>query len=463
MGGTPPIRRHADAADGDGSTWGTARLASPLLWGALATAGFYALVHYAPFDWPLVRRYFCGHPLEYVTTALYFVGTAMLVRKGLRLSVERAAFAHPFLEGLEEAAGEGRALLAGAARSTSARSASPHSTFDPPSSTSGHPFGGWGADVSARARTLERRAKELAGPCAGTYLVRRIRDACAFVVGRRSSAGLEDHLKYLAELAAEQLHGSYALVRTITWAVPILGFLGTVIGITMAIANLTPEQLDTSLGEVTAGLAVAFDTTALALALSLVLVFSSFLVERAEQQVLSRVEDYGLTRLALLFPEDSARPGESLMQAEQQAAAKLLEGTESLIAEQARLWQHSLEAMRRRWSESLESQSRQLDAALQEGMSGTLAQHAQLLAGLRSEFLQGLHAATEQFSAYARSLQQHAEAMQRLAGQEEQLLRLEDRLASNLEAVRTAEAFDQTLHNLTAAVHLLTARARSAA
>ncbi|MEI2659369.1 MAG: MotA/TolQ/ExbB proton channel family protein [Bifidobacterium adolescentis] len=52
------------------------------------------------------------------------------------------------------------------------------------------------------------------------------------------------------------------LIRTITWAVPILGFLGTVIGITMAIANITPDQLESSLGEVTAGLAVAFDTTA---------------------------------------------------------------------------------------------------------------------------------------------------------------------------------------------------------
>ena len=66
----------------------------------------------------------------------------------------------------------------------------------------------------------------------------------------------------LADQAAERLHESYSLVRTITWAVPILGFLGTVVGITMAIANVTPEQLDTSLGEVTDGLAVAFDTTA---------------------------------------------------------------------------------------------------------------------------------------------------------------------------------------------------------
>ncbi|MFO0006175.1 MAG: MotA/TolQ/ExbB proton channel family protein, partial [bacterium] len=84
-------------------------------------------------------------------------------------------------------------------------------------------------------------------------------------VTRRADAALDDHLKYLADLAADRLVQSFQLVRTVTWAVPIMGFLGTVIGITMAIANVTPEQLDSSLPEVTSGLAVAFDTTAQAL------------------------------------------------------------------------------------------------------------------------------------------------------------------------------------------------------
>jgi hypothetical protein len=175
------------------------------------------------------------------------------------------------------------------------------------------------------------------------------------------------------------------------------------------------------------------------------------------------VEGYGLARLAHLFPEDSVAVHSPLALAEQQAAAQLLDRTETLIAEQTRLWQQSLEAIRSRWNESLESQSRQLDAALQDGMSATLTQHAELLAGIRSEFLQGLQAATEQFGRYALALQQHGEALAQVAGQEEQLLRLEERLTRNLEAVRGAEAFDQTLHNLTAAVHLLTARSKPAA
>ena len=65
----------------------------------------------------------------------------------------------------------------------------------------------------------------------------------------------------------------------------------------MAIANVTPEQLDSSLPEVTAGLAVAFDTTAQALTMSMLLVFATFLVERGEQSILNDVEQFGIDSL----------------------------------------------------------------------------------------------------------------------------------------------------------------------
>ena len=46
---------------------------------------------------------------------------------------------------------------------------------------------------------------------------------------------------------------------------------------------------------------------------------------------------------------------------------------------------------------------------------------------------------------------------------EDHLVRLQERLDKNLETVRAAETFDETLHNLAAAVHLLTARTRKVA
>ena len=59
------------------------------------------------------------------------------------------------------------------------------------------------------------------------------------------------------------------------------------------------------------------------------------------------------------------------------------------------------------------------------------------------------------------ALRDQGETMLRLADQGNQLAGLEDQLCRNLEAIRISETFDQTLHNLTAAVHLLSARAAS--
>src|SRR6516225_3519570 len=128
---------------------------------------------------------------------------------------------------------------------------------------------------------LNRRPRRLQE----TWLGWRVRNVVEFVCQRRSAADLDDHLRTLADNDALALEGSYSLTRFITWAMPILGFLGTVLGITGAIAGITPEVLEKNLNAVTDGLALAFDATALALACTMVTMFCTFLVERLEQGV----------------------------------------------------------------------------------------------------------------------------------------------------------------------------------
>lgn len=57
-------------------------------------------------------------------------------------------------------------------------------------------------------------------------------------------------------------------------------------------------------------------------------------------------------------------------------------------------------------------------------------------------------------------LKKQKDLLSKVVAGEVELIRLQDRLVENLEGVRTAEAFEQTLHSLSAAVHLLTARTR---
>ena len=322
-------------------------LRSPWLWGAGLTFAFYAALPYVPVYQESIEHYFTAHWIEYATTGLFFVGISTLVMKGMCIPAERRALAGDFLKGLQ---------------------------LDPQ------------ADPVTIAGAVEKQLQLVAQRSADTHLVRRIRQISAYVIGCRSAAGLEGHLSYLAELGSARLSDGYALIRTITWAVPILGFLGTVIGITMAIANITPDQLESSLPEVTAGLAVAFDTTALSLALSMILVFTTFVIEKSEQNTLDDVEDFGVKHLLSLFPANDSGNGPMIL-AETQAAEQLLTRTEDMINRQTDLWQNSLESLRDRWTSTLARQQQMLDQALQDGFSSTLVDHAQQLAAARVEFV----------------------------------------------------------------------------
>ena len=91
---------------------------------------------------------------------------------------------------------------------------------------------------------------------------------------------------------------SYLLPRYISWAVPILGFIGTVLGISLAadgirriIASETGlSGLSSDLSGAIAPLGIAFDTTLIALSLSVVLTLVLSLVQRDEERILASLE-----------------------------------------------------------------------------------------------------------------------------------------------------------------------------
>ena len=91
---------------------------------------------------------------------------------------------------------------------------------------------------------------------------------------------------------------SYSFPRILVWAIPLLGFIGTVIGISLAVSDFSGvlaeagdvENIKTSIGNVTDGLAVAFDTTLLALFLSVVIMIPLVLVERYESSLLMAID-----------------------------------------------------------------------------------------------------------------------------------------------------------------------------
>ncbi|MEL6495323.1 MAG: flagellar motor protein MotA [Cyanobacteria bacterium J06623_7] len=91
---------------------------------------------------------------------------------------------------------------------------------------------------------------------------------------------------------------SYSFPRILVWAIPLLGFIGTVIGISGAVSGFSGflensgdvEQIKEGIGAVTSSLGLAFDTTLLALFLSVLVMIPLVLVERYESSLLLGID-----------------------------------------------------------------------------------------------------------------------------------------------------------------------------
>lgn len=91
----------------------------------------------------------------------------------------------------------------------------------------------------------------------------------------------------------------YTVPRYINWAIPILGFIGTVLGISLAadgIQNIIGSggglsDLSSELGQAIAPLGIAFDTTLIALSLSVFLMLLQTALQRWEDDILVDCEN----------------------------------------------------------------------------------------------------------------------------------------------------------------------------
>ena len=102
------------------------------------------------------------------------------------------------------------------------------------------------------------------------------------------------------ELRSHDLDLKYSILRYIMWVIPTLGFIGTVIGIALALAYAGEPgraQDPTLLTELTKRLAVAFNTTLVALVMSSILVLIMSVVQSFEERVLNRCGQYCLDNL----------------------------------------------------------------------------------------------------------------------------------------------------------------------
>jgi methyl-accepting chemotaxis protein len=109
---------------------------------------------------------------------------------------------------------------------------------------------------------------------------------------------------------------SYALSRVLIWAIPILGFIGTVQGLGVAVAAFADflagsaelSAIKGAISNVTIGLGVAFDTTFLALMLVTFLMFPLSSLQRREENLFVEVDIYLDDMIISRLPSPESQP-----------------------------------------------------------------------------------------------------------------------------------------------------------
>ena len=268
---------------------------------------------------------------------------------------------------------------------------------------------------------LLERLETLPGAVRRSLVYCRIVRALESFRSRGSSGAVANQLTLQGELDGVVVDSSYSMIKAFLWAIPMLGFVGTVLGIGEAVGSfsdsvaqtagsLTPEaqleNLKSSLGGVTSGLGLAFDTTLIALVFSVLLMLPMNWLIKSEDDLLTGVSDYCNERLLMRIEEQPAPPPTAAQSPPATAQPSGLDPIEirrfqnGLLEGQRRSEAAFLKAIDRTGSELAERQEGGLNrlttliserlgavgSSLETGLAGQNAKLEFLVSGLTAEF-----------------------------------------------------------------------------
>ena len=95
----------------------------------------------------------------------------------------------------------------------------------------------------------------------------------------------------MVESEADRLESELSMIRYIAWAIPSIGFIGTVRGIGQALA-LANTAVTGDISAVTANLGIAFNSTFIALLISIVIMFLVHQLQLLQERQIFETENY---------------------------------------------------------------------------------------------------------------------------------------------------------------------------
>ena len=151
-------------------------------------------------------------------------------------------------------------------------------------------------------------------------LTKRIHNALANLKNIGRAGDVDEILRTQADNDEAVVDSSYTVVRGLIWAIPVLGFIGTVQGLSGALGSFwgvvskadEVTEMRGALQGVTGGLSTAFETTLIGLVAALAIHLVMIFVRRREEQFLDACKDYCqkhvVGRLRLSMDESQGQP-----------------------------------------------------------------------------------------------------------------------------------------------------------
>lgn len=398
-----------------------------LILATIATVAYYAVMSQPAMHDTLLARYTTEHAVEYVIVALFIWGIIDIALKLLSFPREIIASRQEWLP---------------------ARS---------------------GREPASHARTLLDGVRSKSAWLVESRIGQRLAQALTFVVEKGSAENYGEHLRYLADQDDNRSHANYTLIRFVIAVTPILGFLGTVVHFGTAIGGFSFVDMDDKLPAIVAEMGTAFNTTTVALAAAMTMMFALFLCERVERGLVATIDRLVECELLNRFEvkDPQVVPFLAAVQAANQEALQEIAATLQL---QIETWSRALDGLFQRFDErqqqevhhwqtalaQLQQRHEAFDAAREERVKQILS----LGDARQDQHLTRIHSALEQALTLRGEVSELVKALGSIARGEGKLVELQASLADNLRVLHETRQIDGALHGLTAAIHLLTARNR---
>lgn len=368
----------------------------PILFGLGAFIGLFWLINNGTIDNELVDRYLAGHAVSKVTTAMFLVGLASLLFIGWDVLRQRGALDRITLQTENDQA-----------------------TVDGQSS------------ATPTTEQLQLRLERYEGRDRRTYFWRRLYTSLDFVHRNGTSDGLDEELKYASEQDQDEKHDRYSFARILVWAIPMLGFLGTVLGISEALGGIEISDdgdFQQMMGGLRSSLYVAFDTTAVALTFAILLMFTMFAIDRVETSHLTSVD--ARTRRELSQHWDITNQSkDSYVQTVEAIGVQMLDTTEQLVDRQVKLWRSNIDAAEAAWVDSVRSAQNAVQQNLQTALSRSTDS---LTESLRETIQKSDEAVGRRWEQWQVALSENARL---LTSHQEQLVEYSKQMAENVDSI----------------------------